>query len=243
MRTASRMRWCQQQQPGAAIWVDKRSQTNTQAISVSKRFITETKANPRTDLCIARQTCLSLPPGRLPQQRVFFFLFSSSFFFLLLLLLLLLVFTSALLCGFIVHQFPEQSFFPFSIFPAPALPSCIYDACTTYMYTLTPPPPPFSSSSSSSLSGPLQHIFQRSPPPFDPSTWPHLKPPFRFLIGNGEMTVLSNIASSLTLLSFATWYHLRQWNSTELGFSVFEVGCYISTLHTRKRFRLFCNHI
>jgi len=94
--------------------------------------MTKTKANARTDFCIGRQTCPSLAPGRLPQRRVFFFLFSSS--------------SSSSLSSSSIYeytswwvyrpQFPEQSVLPFSIFPAPDLPSCIYDVPLTCILLL-----------------------------------------------------------------------------------------------------------
>jgi hypothetical protein len=136
MRTACHMRWCQQQQPGAAIWVDKRSYRHGKP-SLWARDASQDNGEP-TKRSLHRKTKF---PSFTSMETS-----SATCLFLLLLIILLL-----LLLVFIVLSF-QSSPFSYSLFSKPPdRPSWIYNACATYMYT-----------SSSSWWRSLQHIFQYS---------------------------------------------------------------------------------
>jgi hypothetical protein len=155
-----------------------------------------------------------------------------------------LVFTSTLLGGLIVLSFQSNPFShsPFSQFPIfhHAFTMCVpltcillllllilllyllflhvQDHCNTYFSTLYP--------------------FYRS------TSTHHLKPPFRFLIGNEVIPVSSNNASSLTLYfpfpPDSIWENRIQPNRNSRFFYML---FHFTSTHIRKQFRLFCNHI
>jgi len=167
---------------------------------MSKRFMTKTKANAGTRF-LHRKTNLPIFSSRKTSSATCILLP------LLLILLLLppppLVFKEYTTSWVYRPQFPQQSVLHFPSSRS----SIMHLRCATYMYTPTPLSPPFllllhgqdHCNTSFSTHSPLDH-----------SLWlHHLKPPFRFLIGNDVISVSTTNASSLTLyfLSPYIWDH------------------------------------